>query len=122
MFVGDCCLGLCVKKRGMFEKKTLSLYSLYTDQSHKVNEDRSQNRVSNEYAREHTNTHVENKLENKKSRKSGEYSILLECLPSPSEKKPRNSEEEERPKVGENSLLGVETRWEVKFSRFLFRA
>lgn len=38
----------------MFEKKTLSLsiflYSLYTDQSYKVNEDRSQNRVSNEYA------------------------------------------------------------------------
>lgn len=54
----------------MFEKKTLSLsiflYSLYTDQSHKVNEDRSQNRVSNEYAREHTHTHVGNKLENKK--------------------------------------------------------
>lgn len=35
--LANCCFSLCVKKGGMFEKKTLSLsiflYSLYTDQS-----------------------------------------------------------------------------------------
>lgn len=55
MFVGDCCFSLCVKKGGMFEKKTLSLFlstlsTLSRQINHKVNEDRSQNRVSNEYA------------------------------------------------------------------------
>lgn len=58
----NCCFGLCVKKGGMFEKKTLSIFlslsfsTLYIQINHKVNEDRSQNRVSNEYAREHTHT------------------------------------------------------------------
>lgn len=38
MFVGDCCFSLCVKKGGMFEKKTLSLsiflYSLSIQINH----------------------------------------------------------------------------------------
>lgn len=109
MFVGDCCFSLCVKKGGMFEKKTLPLSLSFSTLSiqinHKVNEDRSRNRVSNEYAREQT--HVGNKLENKKSGKSGEYSILLECLQRRNPAIPRKKKE--RPKVGENSPHGVET-------------
>lgn len=69
MFVGDCCFSLCVKKGGMFEKKTLSIFlstllSLYRSITNRMKIVVRIGLATN--MPESTHTHVGNKLENKK--------------------------------------------------------